>query len=354
MLRARRVGPSSAWARVLVVAVLAVTGCSPDPPSTPGEPLPADQYQEWLDAWKTERNGMSSEWAAVVNEFEETQTPGEEQTAVSMDVVRTWSARLDTRASQLADRLRQVGTPPDSPITAPGLYDTLIFGADTFASTDLALQSCTQRCDEPFEMLTATGSAMLDLLVLGVRSTSATVAVRTTSVTDALLDGDRLGLERVDEPGDPLDFLCRPDFLDAVDVTEPDQSVDAAFETTDAAFVRNRLSRWDDVSMARRQFQSLSVREIACRMQPATSPLEIRWSSESVDAGDLAPVGWRARVSVPDEDTTLHVLGVAALIDDTIVTISVIGDEPPETADIHALLVEQATLLGVSPTAPTS
>ncbi|MCU1431520.1 MAG: hypothetical protein JWP95_625 [Actinotalea sp.] len=338
----------------VLAAVLTCTGCGLDPGAAL-EPTrtAAAAYDSWVERWQHAGTAWSQAWYSTLVEIDENGT------SFAPELIAAWGARLGPPAADLDAALARAG-PPDSRFAAASYGPALRWTLGEVVAAAAAAATCReQECADAFVRLLDSAGAVGRLVTDG-RSAD---AVQSGPVTRSFAVDRRSLLQPADIDRDgevatgpsPLDSLCVPTF-GGVRAHDPREGVVPATEeltsvrAADGVVVAQSVQQWRDRRDAVASFQALGVRAHTCPLEPVgrgRSGGVPRWQDELAPALGTPTVAWRR--SVPTADGTgHHLLGVGALVDDTVVVVTVSADGAEPGLDRATELLELAVrLVGV-------
>lgn len=336
----------------MAVALSALLGaCGTDP----GADLAPDQTEleklvDWMEVWDDEADVYSRVWVAFVKDA------AASGTEVTFAKVHQWGTSLNQAAGQLQAGIAKAGSLEStfSPTYEDALSATTI---EVMTAAD-KLSTCRTSCEGDLGVVVSNGSALESLVIktAAVNVTPATVT-RTSSITDSLPADDEDGRIPFGDRVDPATYLCQPEFEKSdvlAGLTEPTNKAQTAFGTVDRIPTFHEILQWDYPPDAARYFETLQVRAITCEPhQEQDQGFTDTWELEDPPPMSVHTFGWRGESS--DGEDTLYSHGVAALVDDVVVTVLVLSAVEPPAQDIaEGLLRDTISSLGVVPEKPES
>ena len=344
-LRSRQVGA------VLLVACL--LSCSSDP----GKDLQPESTEEeklldWMDLWEDPADVWSRAFYALLEDF-----TAIEDTAVPTSQIHEWGDSIASAVDELDQGLQDAGL-SDFP-ASPTYSDALRSNVERVRADAAAVQACDATCVDDFEEMFDSGYVLENLVLktAGVNTTPSAES-RTEPIADALLSAAEVGGAPLADEVDPITYLCRPAFeeTDALEQREPPAEVVQGAAATEGRLPTFHLvQRWDSAAEASRYFETLDVRAITCPLESADAGdgFVDTWTYQSTVPSSVHTLAWRGRSS--DGEKSLYSHGVAALVDDSVVSIVVLSaTEQPAQEIGDGLLALTVEGLGVDLTPVTS
>ncbi len=312
-----------------------------------GEPTEREQYLAWIAEWSEEASGFTGTYFGVTKEL--SNVSGE----LTIEAIHEVGRKFETAASELAAGLERAGS-LDSTMAAATYDDALTWATDQVLEFSSSMRTCAAAaCATGMDDVLTSGRVLSDLAIktAGVRLEESGVT-RTVRIADAVFTAEALDGKPLTDVIVPATDLCKPSFEggDALDALEQPVASEGAAVLLQSQVTFQSLQQWDTPAPAFQYFETLDVRAATCPLEE----LDLGGGSIKQWSSELAPldlsvhaVSWR---SVRHQgDQTFYGLGVGALVDDTVVTILLIGAESPAANDGKALLRLAVERLGVDP-----
>jgi hypothetical protein len=343
-----RVRPRIRWAATALVVATLTSSCAASDPGRglPPAPDPLDDYATWIASWSGQADAYSSAYSSVIGSLR----------AGSFDTgqLQQQFATLLAPTAGLSDRLAAIGPPPSSPVTPPDYDRAIRFATDVLGTRDHAFQQCTSTCQQDFEGTVSAASAVFDLVVMSAAMMhEPSSALRTVPIDEAMVSADDIGADPTPQQGlPPFDSLCEPDY-EQTSPPDPDRHQVADF-ILKSGYVVHEVASWTSPADARHAFEQARVRAAVCPdVTVRTTRATRTWQSATSGLSGVPVTAWEQDLSSPG--STIRVVGVAALVDDTVVATVIIGrGDAPTTAAVDAIVRRQIRLLGAGPSLEAS